>query len=129
MTVKFRLLAAAAGIATALAATSALAGKNDYVFEPVAAEVKNGSGSQLAVRLVHKPSGKPVEGAVIFRSRLDMSPDAVGEMTAQRTAQPAKEPGLYSFKADLTMAGRWALKLMAKVPGESEAIEGTVIFK
>jgi hypothetical protein len=81
------------------------------------------------VRLVHKPSGKPVEGAVIFRSRLDMSPDAMGEMTAQHTAQPAKEPGIYRFKAHLTMAGRWAFKLMAKVPGESETIEGTVVFK
>jgi hypothetical protein len=126
---KFRALAAAAGLATALFATSVLAGKNDYLFEPVAVEVKNGSGSQLAVRLVHKPSGKPVEGAVIFRSRLDMSPDAMGEMTANHAAEPAKEPGVYRFKADLTMAGRWALKLMAKVPGESETIEGTVVFK
>ena len=129
MTVKFRSLAVAAGLATALAATSALAGKNDYVFEPVAIDVKNGSGSQLAVRLVHKPSGKPVAGAVIFRSRLDMSPDAMGEMTAKHAAQPAKEPGVYRFSADLTMVGRWALKLMAKVPGESETIEGTVIFR
>jgi hypothetical protein len=105
------------------------AGKNDYIFEPVAVEVKNGPGSDLAVRLVHKPSGKPVQGAVIFRTRLDMSPDAMGEMTAKVAAQPAKEPGVYRFNADLTMAGRWALKLMAKVPGESETIEGTVIFK
>jgi hypothetical protein len=106
-----------------------LAGKNDYVFEPIVVDVKIGSGSQLAVRLVHKPSGKPVEGAVIFRSRLDMSPDAMGEMTLNHAAEPAREPGIYRFKADLTMAGRWALKLMAKVPGESETIEGTVIFK
>jgi hypothetical protein len=129
MTVKFRALAAAVGLATALVATSALAGKNDYVFEPVAVDVKNGSGSQLAVRLKHKPSGKPVEGAVIFRTRLDMSPDAMGEMTANHAPEPAREPGVYRFKADLTMAGRWALKLMAKVPGESETIEGTVVFK
>ena len=128
MTVKFRSLAAAAGIATTLFATSALAGKNDYVFEPVAMDVKNASGSQLAVRLTHKPSGKPVEGAVIFRSRLDMSPDAMGEMSAKLAAEPAREPGIYRFKADSTMAGRWALKLMAKVPGESETIEGTVVF-
>ena len=129
MTLKFRLLAAAAGIATALVATSAFAGKNDYVFEPVSVDVKNGSGSQLAVRLTHKPSGKPVEGAVIFRTRLDMSPDAMGEMTAKLAAEPTREPGIYRFKADLTLAGRWALKLIAKVPGESETIEGTVVFK
>jgi hypothetical protein len=128
MTVKRRLLAAAS-MALALAATAAYAAKDDYVFEPVAVEVRNGKNSELAVRLVHKPSGKPVEGAVIFRTRLDMSPDAMGEMTAKHTAQPSKESGVYRFRADLTMAGGWALKLMAKVPGESETIESTVVFK
>jgi YtkA-like len=128
MTVRLRPLAAAS-IAVALAATAAYAAKGDYVFEPVAIEVRNGKDSELAVRLMHKPSGKPVEGAVIFRTRLDMSPDSMGEMTAKLAAQPSKEPGVYRFRADLTMAGGWALKLMAKVPGESETIEGTVVFK
>ena len=128
MTVRLRLLAAAS-IAVALATTAAHAAKGDYLFEPVAIEVRNGKDSELAVRLIHKPSGKPVEGAVIFRSRLDMSPDSMGEMTAKLAAQPSKEPGVYRFRADLTMAGGWALKLMAKVPGESETIEGTVVFK
>jgi hypothetical protein len=128
MPVKLRPLAAAS-IALALAATATYAAKGDYVFEPVAVEVRNGKDSELAVRLVHKPTGKPVEGAVIFRTRLDMSPDSMGEMTAKHTAQSAKEPGVYRFRADLTMAGGWALKLMAKVPGESETIEGTVVFK
>jgi hypothetical protein len=129
MTVLFRALAAAAGVALALIATSALAGKDDYAFEPVAVEVRNGSNSELAVRLTHKPTGKPVEGAVIFRTRLDMSPDSMGEMTAKHTGEPSKEPGVYRFRADLTMAGGWALKVMAKVPGESETVEGTVVFK
>jgi len=129
MTARFRTLAAAASVAIALVATAALAAKNDYVFEPVAVEVRNGKDSELAVRLIHKPSGKAVEGAVIFRSRLDMSPDSMAEMTAKHTAQPSKEPGIYRFHADLTMAGGWAFKLMAKVPGESETIEGTVVFK
>jgi hypothetical protein len=134
MSVKNWAFAAAASIAvTVLAATlvdtAALAGKSDYVFEPVAVDVKKGAGSEIAVRLVHKPSGKPVGGAVIFRTRLDMSPDAMAEMTTEHKAQPGKEPGIYRFYADLSMAGRWALKLMAKVPGESETVEGTVIFK
>ena len=129
MTVRIRSLAAAASVALALVATAAYAAKGEYVFEPVAVEVRNGKDSELAVRIVHKPSGKPVEGAVIFRSRLDMSPDSMGEMTAKHTARPSKEPGVYRFRADLTMAGGWAFKLMAKVPGESETIEGTVVFK
>jgi hypothetical protein len=33
-------------------------------------------------------------------------------------ALPATEPGVYRFKAELSMAGSWALKLQAKVPGE-----------
>ena len=51
-------------------------------------------------------------------------------MEAKHTAaEPAGEPGVYRFNADLTMAGGWALKLMAKVQGEPETIEGTVVFK
>jgi hypothetical protein len=56
-----------------------------------------------------------------------MSPDSMAEMEGKLTAQPPAGPGLYSFKAEPTMAGSWALKLMAKVPGESETVEGTVI--
>lgn len=107
----------------------AFAGSADYVLEPVTVAVKNGAGSELAVRLIHKPSGKPVTGAVLFRTRLDMSPDSMGEMTAKHVAMPASEPGIYRFKADLTMAGGWALKVMARVPGESETVQGTVVFQ
>ena len=53
----------------------------------------------------------------------------MAEMTAKHAAQPSKEPGVYRFRADLTMAGGWAFKLMAKVPGERETIEGVVVFK
>lgn len=107
----------------------AIAGSSDYVLEPVNVAVKNGAGSELAVRLVHKPSGKPVTGAVLFRTRLDMSPDSMAEMTAKHVAMPTSEPGVYRFKADLTMAGGWAFKVMAKVPGESETVQGTVVFQ
>ena len=120
---------AALGLATIISASAAFAAAGDYEFQPVAIDVKNGAGSELAVRLVHKPSGKPVEGALLFRTRLDMSPDSMGEMTAKHTAIPGTEPGVYRFKADFTMAGGWAFKLQAKVPGESETVEGIVVFK
>ena len=120
---------AALGLATSLSASASLAGAADYEFQPVAVDVKNGAGSELAVRLVDKRSGKPVEGALLIRTRLDMSPDSMGEMTAKHTAMPGTDPGVYRFKADLTMAGGWAFKLQAKVPGESETVEGTVVFK
>ena len=120
---------AAFGLATILLPSAAFAGAADYEFQPVAVNVKNGSGSELAVRLVHKPSGKPVEGALLIRSRLDMSPDSMGEMTAKHVGVAGAEPGVYRFKADFTMAGGWAFKLQAKVPGEAETVQGAVVFK
>jgi hypothetical protein len=128
MTVRLRSLAVAASFALALVATAAHAAKGDYVFEPLPAEVRTGSGIELAVRIIHKPSGKPVEGVVLFRTRIDGSPHNMASMTAKHTAVPSSEPGVYKFRADFTMAGNWAFKLMAKVPGESDTVEGTVIF-
>ena len=120
---------AALGLATIISASAAIAGASEYEFQPIAVDIKNGAGSELAVRLVHKPTGKPVDGALLIRTRLDMSPDSMGEMTAKHTAMPGTDPGVYRFKADLTMAGGWAFKLQAKVPGETETVEGTVVFK
>ena len=122
---------AAFGLATlaSISGSTVFAAAADYEFQPVAVDVKNGAGSELAVRLVHKPTGKPVDGAVLFRTLLDMSPDSMGEMTAKHTAMPGAEPGVYRFKADFTMAGGWAFKLQAKVPGEAETVQGTVVFK
>ena len=120
---------AAVGLAIMTGASAAYAAASDYEFQPVAAEVKNGAGSEMAVRLVHKPTGKPVAGAVIFRSQLDMSPDSMGEMTAKHTAVSGNEAGVYRFEADFTMAGSWAFKLQAKVPGEAETVVGTVVFR
>ena len=116
------------GIAIIALAPSAFAGAKDFEFQPVAANVKNGNGSEVAVRLINKLTGKPVEGAVLFRTRLDMSPASMGEMEAKHTAMPGSEPGIYRFKADFTMAGGWAFKVQAKVPGEAETVEGTVVF-
>ena len=120
---------AALGLPTIISASAALAAATDYEFQPVTVDVKNGPGSELAVRLVHKPTGKPVDGALLIRTRLDMSPDSMAEMTAKHTATPGTDPGVYRFKADLTMAGGWAFKLQAKVPGETETIEGIVVFR
>ena len=130
MTLRNLLTMALLSSAVALPISPASAGAKDYAFEPVKIEVKNGPGSELLVRLVHKPTGKPVDGAMIVKSRLDMAPEGMETMEAKHsTAEPAGEPGIYRFKADLTMAGGWALKLMAKVNSEPETIEGTVVFK
>jgi hypothetical protein len=122
---KTMLVACLVAVSSSIAAFAAA---QDYAFEPVKAEVRNGPGSDIAVRLVHKPSGKPVEGAVIFRTRLDMSPDNMEGMTTKVEPLTESEPGVYKFRADFTMAGGWALKLQAKVQGEPETVQGTVVF-
>src|SRR5215472_9368036 len=107
----------------------AFAGPNDYAFEPVKAEVKKGDGATVSVRLVHKPSGKPVADAVIFASRIDMTPAGMPTMTAPLTPITGAEPGTYSFKTNLVMAGGWLLTLSAKVQGEPETATGKITFK
>ena len=124
-----RSRAALIGLAIAISSASVRAAPADYEFQPLAVDVKNGASSELAVKLVHKPTGKPVPNAVLFRTRLDMSPDSMGEMTAKHEATPSAKPGVYRFKADLTMAGGWAFKIMAKVPGEAETVQGSVVFQ
>ncbi len=129
MTFSNALRAGLFGLALTLSTTIAFAGAADYEFQPVNVDVKNGAGTELAVRLVNKVTGKPIPGAVLFRTRLDMGPDEMAAMTAKHAAVPDGEPGVYRFKADLTMAGGWAFRVMAKVPGEKDTVEGVVIFK
>ena len=129
MTFTLSLRAGLAGVAHSLGTVVALAGAADYEFQPLNAGIKTGSDSEMAVRLVHKPSGKPVTGAVLFRTRLDMAPDNMADMTAKHEVVPSSEPGVYRFKADLTMAGGWALRVMAKVPGEKDTVQGVVVFQ
>jgi hypothetical protein len=122
------LMGAVLGPALCLANVPAWAGANDYAFEAVKAEVKSGDGQEITVRLIHKPGGHPVSGAIIFQTRLDMAPDKMADMTTKITPLQSTEPGVYHFKADFTMAGRWQLTLAAKVQGEPETIKSSVIF-
>jgi hypothetical protein len=108
---------------------AALAGASDYAFEPVKAEVKKGDHVTLTVRLVHKPTGKPVSDAVIVSPRIDMSPEGMETMTAPVKLAPGAQPGTYSLATDLAMAGRWLLTVSAKVQGEQETVTGKVTFK
>jgi hypothetical protein len=121
--------AAALAATLALVSSSAMAGAADYAFEPVNPEMKKGDGVTLAIRLVNKQAGKPVPDAVIFKTRVDMAPDGMAEMASEVTALPSKEPGVYPFKTDLPMAGRYQVTLSAKVQGEPETITGKVIVK
>jgi hypothetical protein len=121
-----------AGIALAAAVSltgPTFAGAGDYVFEPVKAEVKKGDGVVVSVRLKNKTTGKPVTDAVIAQSRIDMGPDGMAEMASPLTPVPSSEPGVYAFKTDLAMAGRWMLSIAAKVQGEAETVVGKITFR
>jgi len=125
---KFILTGAAVAVGISLNVT-AFAGANDYVFEPVKAEVTKGDGVVVSVRLKHKATDEPVSDALIVQKRIDMSPDAMGEMVSPLTPVPSNEPGVYSFKTDLSMTGRWLLSIAAKVQGEPETVVGKVTFQ
>ena len=116
-------------VAVSLTGAAALAGAVDYAFEPVAAELKKGDDVTVAVRLLHKPTGKPVADAVIVRTRIDMAPEGMADMASPVAPLPGSGPGVYAFKTDLPMAGRYQLSVAAKVQGEPETVVGKVIFK
>lgn len=121
-----------AGVALAAAValnSPAIAGANDYVFEPVSAQIKRGDDVIVSVRLKHKATGKPVTDAVIVQTRIDMAPDGMADMASPLTPVPSTEPGVYSFKTEISMAGRWVLSISAKVQGEPETVVGKVTFR
>jgi hypothetical protein len=123
------MLAAAAVVAAMNLIGTAFAGSDDYAFEAVKSEIKSSNVATVAVRLLHKPTGKPVTAAAIVQTRLDMAPDGMADMATAIVPLPSPEPGVYAFKAPLTMAGRWLLTISAKVPGEPETLTGKLIFK
>src|SRR5437773_963505 len=100
MTRRFVFVGAAMAAALSLN-LAAFASANDYLFEP-----------------------KPITDAVIVQTRIDMAPDGMAEMASGLT-----QPGVYSFKTELPMPGRWLLSVAAKVQGEPETVIGKITFR
>jgi hypothetical protein len=118
------LIAAAIGCAN----SPAIADISDYRFELVDPAVKAGPDKIITVRLMNQKTGKPVPGAVIFATRLDMAPEAMKEMVTKVTPVPDGEPGTYRFQATFGMAGRWQLSLGAKIQGETGTLENKLVI-
>jgi hypothetical protein len=108
--------------------TAARADIKDYEFQLIDQTVQAGPDKIITVRLVNKTTGKPVPGAVIFATRLDMAPDGMQEMATKIAPMPGGEPGTYKFKATFGMAGRWQLSLGAKVQGETGTVENKLVI-
>jgi len=129
----FRMRYAAAAALTAAtlfgaASSTAYAEIRDYEFQLVKAETKKGD-AEVAVRLVNKKTRKTVPDAVIFAKRIDMAPDGMATMVSPIEQLPSTEPGVYRFKTNLAMQGRWQLSLGAKVQGENGSVENKLILK
>ena len=121
----------AAGVITTLLVASAsplFAGVQDYEFQLVQNEAKKGDAI-VAVRLVNKRTGEAVSDAVIAAKRIDMSPDGMADMAGRIEQLPSTEPGVYRFKANLSMQGSWQLSLAAKVQGENGTVESKLVLK
>lgn len=123
------LLAVFLGLLWIAVASPAYADAEDYEFQLVKSELRKGDGVIVDVRLIHKKTQKTVKDAVIFAKRIDMAPDGMAMMDSPLEAQPSPEAGVYRFKTNLTMEGRWQLSLGAKVEGESGTVASRLILK
>ncbi len=128
MTRKFVLTGAVVAVLVTLT-NVILAGANDYVFELVKTEIKSSNVGTIAVRLLHKPSERAVTDAVIVHTRIVMVHEGGTDMNAAFDPLGSPKPGVYAFRAPLTMAGNWYLSIAAKVPGEPETVVGKISFR
>jgi YtkA-like len=126
MTIRCKTAAVAAAM-TLWGFAPAFAEVKDYEFQLVQNEAKKGEAT-IAVRLLNKKTGKTVPDAVISAKRIDMAPDGMADMQSPVNPLPGKEPGVYAFKTDLPMAGRYLFSIAAKVQGEPETVVGKVVF-
>ncbi len=101
----------------------------DFEFQLVSQTVTRSDTVTIDVRLVNRTTGEPVNGAIVFATRLDMQPDGMETMTTPLEAVPATEAGLYRFNASLAMAGGWRLSLAAKVQGEEGTVQSRLVFQ
>ncbi len=105
------------------------AGADDYDFDLVPTELRAGDDQVLELRLTDRRSGDPVDGAVLFATRLDMAPDGMEGMAAPLTPLGSDRPGLYRFGADLAMAGGWRISVAAKLQDEPETVVSRIDFE
>jgi Cu(I)/Ag(I) efflux system membrane fusion protein len=122
-----KFIARAAALAVAAAALLGACGRDGgYRFEAVDDAVRVGE-ARIEARLVG-PDGAavPMESVSLIEARLDMGPDGMAKMAAPLKTVASDDPNVLAFETDFTMAGRWALRLKAKVDGK--AVEDVVVF-
>ena len=119
------------GIALAIMALASplLAAADNYEFQAGVGEFKAGRGRVISIKLIDKRTKKPVPGATFVHTTLDMSPENMADTKGKIVPDTSTDPDVYRFKADFSLSGVWALKLKAKVPGESQTVDGVLILR
>ena len=100
-----------------------------YRFEAPEQLVKVMPGNRagtVEIRLVKVATGQPVAGATIVASALRMPMNYAGTMNASASFIANQSSDTYRFALRAPMTGNWLLDLTAKLPGEPDAIRGTV---
>jgi hypothetical protein len=121
-------LVALFGATTPAAAGQDAAPKAAYHFTAQPTAVKAGAPSTFTVQII-SPEMRPVTGAKVAATRVDMGPDGMAEMTGKVSAAGSTDPSRYSFSTTLSMPGRWAVSIEAKIPGEAAPVRGQVILE
>ena len=118
------------GLQWGVSVSAALADAKDYEFQLVQSEMKKGDGrhrgrapDQQEDRQARDRRGdRRRRGSTWLRTQWARWP-------RHSSRVPSNEPGVYSFKTDLSMAGRWLLSIAAKVQGEAETVVGKITFR
>lgn len=121
-------LVALFGATTPAAAGQDAATKAAYHFTAQPTAVKAGAPTTFTVQIM-SPDMSPVTGAKVSATRVDMGPDGMAEMTGKIAAADSADPSRYGFSTILSMPGRWAVSIEAKIPGQAAPIRGQVILE
>jgi hypothetical protein len=120
---------AALVVAAQLSVPMAQAAASDYSLVLAQATYPFGNGAILDVALIDTRTNTPVDGAILFATRMDMEPDGMETMTTPIVALPIEKPGHYRFSTDLTMDGNWRFSVAAKVQGEAETVQAQIVIE
>lgn len=116
-----RSAALACGMTFSIAQT-AFAAPQDYRFQVVEPEFRQGEQVTLTIDITDLRTNTAVFDATIIAVQMDMSPDGMVGMRSRVTTVATSIPGRYGFVAKLGMAGNWRLAIAARLPGEAEVI-------
>ena len=76
-------------------------------------------------RLIHKTIEAVTDDLDKFRFNRAVA--RIRELTNALEDMPSTEPGVYRFKTELSMQGRWQLSLGAKLQGENGSVENKLV--